>query len=485
MMTAAGGNKSQRGTVAVIGGGLAGLAAASALADAGYSVELFERRPYLGGRASSYELPGTGEVVDNCQHVLLGCCTNLIDFYRRLGVEDQIRWYDEINFILPGGNSSVIKPGALPAPFHATASFLESRVLELKDKLAIARAMMVLIPALPSDNGDNFQAWLERHGQTRQAIDRFWAPVLISALNEELDRTSVRYAALVFRDSFLKSAEAGRMGLPAVPLSQLYGTAADYIEARAGKVNLRSAVESIASDGEGVRVGIGGEERRFDYAVLATPFNGIEKLLAGSPELEGIREDARHFASSPITGIHLWFDREITPLEHAVLLERTIQWMFHKSKILHPNSSKTGSSREPRDLATRKDSAETGSYLELVVSSSKTLVDKPRQEIIDLAVRELAEFFPQVRQATLTKATVVKEVHATFSPAPGSDAFRPSHRSPWPRLFLAGDWTATGWPATMEGAVRSGYGAAESLSGDKFLVADLPAKGLMRLFQAD
>ena len=152
---------------------------------------------------------------------------------------------------------------------------------------------------------------------------------------------------------------------------------------------------------------------------------------------------------SPITGIHLWFDREITPLEHAVLLERTIQWMFHKSKI----------------LATRRDSAQSGSYLELVVSSSKTLVDKPRGEIIELAVRELGEFFPVVREAKLTKATVIKEVHATFSPTPGSDAFRPSHNSPWPRLFLAGDWTATGWPSTMEGAVRSGYGAAEALSG--------------------
>ena len=156
-----------------------------------------------------------------------------------------------------------------------------------------------------------------------------------------------------------------------------------------------------------------------------------------------------------------------TPLEHAVLLERTIQWMFHKSKI----------------LATRRRSAEQGSYVELVVSSSKTLVDKPRGEIIDLAVRELAEFFPIVREAKLAKATVIKEVHATFSPAPGSDAFRPSHRTSWPRLFLAGDWTATGWPATMEGAVRSGYGAAEALSGQKFLVPDLPAKGLMKLFK--
>lgn len=457
----------QRQTVAIIGGGLAGLSAGSALADAGYRVELFERRPYLGGRASSYELPGTGEVVDNCQHVLLGCCTNLIDFYRRLGVENQIRWYDEITFMLPGGKSSTLKPGTLPAPFHATSSFLASSVLDFVDKMAIARAMLALMPSLPNDDGQNFQQWLEQHGQTKQAIERFWAPVLISALNEDLDRTSVRYAALVFRDSFLKSAEAGRMGVPAVPLSQLYGTAAQYIEQRGGKVHTRASVESFGMHADdSVSLRVGGEEIDFDYAIVAAPFNTLDKLLPDAPELDSLRSDARQFQSSPITGIHLFFDRQITPLEHAVLLERNIQWMFHKSKI----------------LATRKEAAQNGSYIELVVSSSKTLVDKPRQEIIDLAMRELAEFFPIVHQAKLTKATVVKEIHATFSPTPGSDAFRAPHRSPWARLFLAGDWTATGWPATMEGAVRSGYGAAEALSGKKALVPDLPAKGLMRWF---
>jgi len=463
-MSSAGTNS--RRSVAIIGGGLAGLAAASALAEAGYRVELFERRPYLGGRASSYELPGTGEVVDNCQHVLLGCCTNLIDFYRRLGVGQQIRWYDEITFILPGGKSSTLKPGALPAPFHAAPSFLDSSVLDLMDKLAIARAMLALMPALPKDNGASFQTWLERHGQTRQAIERFWAPVLVSALNEELDRVSVPYAALVFRDSFLKSAEAGRMGVPAVPLSQLYGTAADYIEARGGKVHLRSSVDSVQCDGDSARLCLGGAEVRVDYAILAAPFNGVEKLLPDTLEMEALRRDARSLDPSPITGIHLWFDREITPLEHAVLLKRTIQWMFHKSKI----------------LSTRRELSQPGSYIELVVSSSKTLVDKARSEIIDLAVRELAEFFPIVREATLTKATVVKEIYATFSPTPGSDVFRPLPNTPLPRLFLAGDWTATAWPATMEGAVRSGYGAAEALSGTKFLVPDLPPKGLMRLF---
>ena len=455
-----------RPSVAVVGGGLAGLAAGCALADAGYAVELFERRPYLGGRASSYELPGTGEVVDNCQHVLLGCCTNLIDFYRRLGVEQQIRWYEEITFVLPGGKSSALKPGRLPAPFHAAPAFLESTVLDLRDKLGIARAMMSMVPGLPRDDGENFLSWLQRHGQTKQAIDRFWSPVLVSALNEELDRVSVHYAALVFRESFLKSAEAGRMGVPAVPLSDLYGTAAQYIEARGGRVHLRAAVEAVRPGPGGTTVSAGGEEVRADFAIVATPFGGTARLLPETPEGSELREELGQLESSPITGIHLWFDRDITRLEHAVLLERTIQWMFHKSKI----------------LKTRADSAQNGSYVELVVSASKGLVDKPRGEIIELAVRELAEFFPSVADARLTKATVIKEVHATFAPAPGSDAFRPPAKSPWPRVFLAGDWTATGWPSTMEGAVRSGYGAAEALSGRNFLVPDLPARGLMRLF---
>jgi len=464
--------QSLKPSVAVIGGGLAGLSAGCALAEAGYHVELFEQRPYLGGRASSYELPATGEVVDNCQHVLLGCCTNLIDFYRRLGVENQIRWYDEITFILPGGKSSVLRPGALPAPLHSTASFLASSVLDVKDKLAISRALLALMPSLPPDSNEDFQSWLLRHGQTKQSIDRFWAPVLISALNDDLDQVSVRYAALVFRDSFLKSAEAGRMGLPAVPLSDLYSVAATFIEARDGKVHYRSSVESIYAEHDGIRIAVGGEEFDANYAVLATPFSNVEKLLPDVPEMQPLRRQAELFGSVPITGIHLWFDREITPLEHAVLLERTIQWMFQKSKILNA----------------RRESGASGSYLELVVSASKTLVDKPRQEIIDLALRELAEFFPAVREAKLMKATVVKEVHATFSPAPGSDAYRASHTTPWPRLFLAGDWTVTGWPATMEGAVRSGYLAAEALAAaaghkQQFEAPDLPARGLMRLFK--
>src|ERR1035438_2695424 len=189
----------QRSSVAIVGGGLAGLAAGSALADAGYQVELFERRPYLGGRASSYEHPGTGEVVDNCQHVLLGCCTNLIEFYQRRGVEDKIRWYEQLTFVEPGGRASVIGPSSLPAPLHTAPSFLRATCLNLRDKLAIAAALAVLAPMTPRERGESFLAWLRRHGQTEQAIHRFWKTVLVSALNEDLDRMSVPYAAQVIR----------------------------------------------------------------------------------------------------------------------------------------------------------------------------------------------------------------------------------------------------------------------------------------------
>ncbi len=454
-------------SVAVIGGGLAGLSAACALADAGYRLTLFERRPYLGGRASSYEHPGTGEVVDNCQHVLLGCCTNLIAFYRRLGVEDKIQWFDRLNFIEPGGAVSVLSPTWLPAPFHNTPSFMRAHFLDLGDKDAIARALLPLIHGLPIDTEENFLTWLERHWQTPRAIERFWKPVLVSALNEDLDRMSVHYAAQVFRESFLKSPQAGRMGVPRVPLTELYAAAGDYIRRRGGEVRLRAAVEAIAMNNDHVGVRGTGAALLFDAVISAVPFDAVAKMLPSDSSSQPLRAMLAQFEHSPITGIHLWFDREITGLPHAVLLDRTIQWMFHKSQL--------------------QDRKGEGSYVELVVSSSKSLVEKGRQEIIDLALQELEEFLPAVAEARLLKATVIKEVHATYSAQPLSDLYRPANTTPWPRVFLAGDWTASGWPATMEGAVRSGLLAAEALAGSagkpqNFLESDLPATGLMRLF---
>jgi squalene-associated FAD-dependent desaturase len=464
---------SRKINVAIVGGGLAGLAAGCALADSSFHVTLFERRPFLGGRASSYQHPGTGEVVDNCQHVLLGCCTNLIEFYRRLGVEDKIRWYDALTFLEPGGRASVIGASRLPAPLHTAPAFLRAACLGLRDKIAIARSMAALVQKLPADNGEIFLTWLRRHGQTEIAIERFWKTILISALNEDLDRMSVSYAAQVVRESFLKSAAAGRMGVPTVPLTELYGTAQAYISARGGEVRFRSGVDGFHAEPESVTLSIAGKDASFDFVVLAASFDVLSRLLPETAAAGPLRESLSHFEPSPITGIHLWFDRQISDLDHAVLLDRTIQWMFHKSRL----------------LAGTKPAAESaGSYVELVVSSSKSLVEKSRQEIIDLALKELREFFPGAREANLVKSTVIKEIHATYSPRPGVDAYRPANETVWPRVFLAGDWTATGWPATMEGAVRSGYRAAEciarvsGLNEGRFLRPDLPASGLMRLF---
>jgi zeta-carotene desaturase len=337
---------------------------------------------------------------------------------------------------------------------------------------------------LPEDDDRSFREWLCAHGQTERAMERFWKIVLVSALNEDLERMSVRLAAMVIRDSFLKSARGGQMGVPRVPLTELYSKAGDYIIDRGGKVELRASVEDLqpiaaASGPEskvwasraGVRLCVNGAPRMFDYAVVAVPFQSLGRMLPQLREAKPLRAQLERFETSPITGVHLWFDRRITELDHAVLLDRTIQWMFHKSQILQ-----------------RETTGETGNdYVELVISASKSLVEKSRQEVIELAVRELAEFFPAVKAARLVKATVVKEIHATYAPLPGSDAHRPGSTTPWPAVFLAGDWTATGWPSTMEGAVRSGWMAAEALCraaghNQRFLVPDLPAAGFMRLF---
>jgi uncharacterized protein with NAD-binding domain and iron-sulfur cluster len=278
----------------------------------------------------------------------------------------------------------------------------------------------------------------------------------------------------VVRES-MKSPAARHMGVPSIPLTELYNRAGDYIRSRGGEIHLRNPLETFSPNASHVRVSLNGREQIFDYLILALSFDTLARVLPGTPEAAPLREQLSHFESCPITGIHLWFDRQISDLDHAVLLDRTIQWMFHKSRLL-----------AARGRVSAKDSP--GSYIELVISASKSLIEKSKTEIVDLALNEVREYFPAARPANLLKSAVIKEVHATYSPRPGLDAYRPPQATVWPRIFLAGDWTATGWPATMEGAVRSGYLAAEALhrsAGSKsarFLAPDLAANGLMRLF---
>jgi zeta-carotene desaturase len=433
----------------VIGGGLAGLASAAALGASGFEVDLFESRGFLGGRATSYPLNTSegSETIDNCQHILLRCCVNLLDFYKRLGVGDRIEFHRKFFFIEPGGRVSTMQAGALPKPLHFTESFLTMKCFDLRDKISIGRGLLALQRERKRTDLDRITMldWLRQKCQTQRAIERFWQQVLVSAVNEDLDRMAASHGFQVFWLGFLASRTSYEMGVPAVPLSELYSP--DIWE-RAGHVrlNLRSPVDQLVFSGDQVTSLLTrGIERTADYYISALPF---ERVAGLAPELD---IDVSSFTHSPITGIHLWFDRPITDLPHATLLDRTIQWMFNKSE---------------------------GRYLQLVVSASRNLLDLSRAEVIDLAIRELTEFFAIVSEAKLEKAHVVKEVRATFSAAPGLESIRPGPVTRFSNLFLAGDWTRSGWPATMEGAVRSGYFAAEALtkaagSPKRFVLSDV------------
>ena len=299
-------------------------------------------------------------------------------------------------------------------------------------------------------------------------MNRFWRLVIASALNAEIDSIAVHYAAKVIRELFLNSAEAGSMGMSTVPLSELYEPVTPFLTERGGRVLLNTFVEGAAWDEASkkwlicTRLG----ELVSDYMILALPFEAMQKLLPHLPAEAGTEKLARQLERNehwPICSVHLWFDREITDLEHAVLLDREIHWMYNQSKL----------------------QGRGGHYIELVVSATRSFAALPRAAAIEQAVRELAEFFPRVKEAKLLKVALVKEMHATFGVPPGIDWARPLAASSWPNLFLAGDWVQTGWPSTMESAARSGHLAAEELGFDaeeplNCFERDLRPRGLMK-----
>src|SRR5882724_2063024 len=483
--------------VIVMGGGLAGLAAGVALADAGCRVRLFEQRPYLGGRATSYVLPN-GEHVDNCQHVTLGCCTNLEDFYRRVGSAGKIKFFDRLVFLDPQGMTGIMKADFLPAPVHMTGSFLFFAPLAYPDKLSIARALAAILFAggRPKDayasKPISMFEWLRRRKQTPAAIDRFWRVVLVSALNEELDRTDARFGIDVFWKAFLANRTGYRMGVPSVPLAELYDGCRTAIEKKGGEVILRSPARSLRFENGALEAAIfdAGREESADSFVLALPHDRIIDLLpaavrAANPSLAHLEK----FKGSPITGVHFWFDRQVTSEPFITMLDTQTQWIFNKTALYSIGvglSLPVGAQHAAPETPSRLPEA-SGQYLQLVISASYDLLKKSREEIIELCLKEIRQALPAAREAQLVKATVIKEASATFSPEPGVDRFRAAQTTNTPGLFLAGDWTATGWPATMEGAVRSGYLAAEAVlrsagAPAQFLQPDLAPTGLSKLF---
>jgi len=359
--------------------------------------------------------------------------------------------------------------------------------------------------------------WLKSERQTPRAVERFWRVVLVSALDEELDRTDARFGIDVFWKAFLSNRTGYRMGVPAVPLADLYDGCRVAIERKGGEVMLRAPVRGIHLE-NGAIVAVqfdGSREESADAYVFAIPHTALDNLLpqeikAANPSLGSLDK----IKVSPITGVHFWFDRIVTNEPFVTLLDTTVQWVFNKTALYHPGelsfrgpdlpeeSTSSGdandsSSSRHSPLATRHFStseqgpevapATVGQYLQLVISASYGLLKKSREEIIEICLKEIQQALPAARDAKLVKATVIKEASATFSPEPGVDRFRPPQVTDTPGLFIAGDWTATGWPATMEGAVRSGYLAAEAVlrsasAPAKFLQPDLAPTGFSKLF---
>lgn len=429
--------------VLILGGGLAGLAAATALAGRGLAVTLLEARGRLGGRAGSFQDPRTGQLIDTCQHVSMGCCTNLAHFCKTLGIDHLLERQRRLHFMTADGRVSRFGADAWPAPFHLARSFLGAHFLSAGEKARIAWGLACLVRAGPNADPP-FQEWLNQHGQTRRTVDRFWGLVLTSALNETPERIGLKYARKVFLDGFLNHRRGFEIELPAVPLGRLYG---EELQGwlKAHNVELRLLESGKRFDIQEKRVVNlelrQGERVQADWYVAAVPFDRLLDLLPAEViERHTYFNELKNLETSPITSVHCWFDREILDLPHVVLVDCLGQWIFKRGQ--------TGAEEY---------------YVQVVVSAARQLRGLGKEEVESRIVAELRRLFPKVAGATLLRTRVVTEHAATFSAVPGVDQWRPGQTSPLENLFVAGDWTRTGWPATMEGAVRSGYLAAEGL----------------------
>ncbi|QDT16271.1 hydroxysqualene dehydroxylase HpnE [Alienimonas californiensis] len=470
----------RRPRVLIVGGGLAGLAAAAALAPRGCDVTVLESRPRLGGRASSFLDKTTGERVDNCQHVAMGCCTNFLALCDDAGLTPYLAEQGEVTFLLPDGTVSrlsELRPGgrSLPAPLHLAASFAGLKHFTPAEKRRLAAGVRALAKTR-SGEAEDFAGWLAANGQTECLTTRFWEPVLVSALSETPDRMNVADARKVIVDGFLTHPAAWRVFVPTVPLDVLYGEKLlGWLRSLGVTVRTGSGVRYVkpGREGEPARVVLrDGGEVEADHVVPAVPHHRAAGLFSEElAEALGLNAAAR-LETAAISSVHVWFDREITPLPHAVLPERTSQWVFNRTR-LHETGGEEGGGRSE------------GWYFQVVISASDALKERPQTEVIDEVLNELRDAFPAAREATVQHVRMVTEHKAVFAPLPGHHALRPTSRTPHPRVHLAGDYTATGWPATMEGAVRSGFAAAESVlqtekRPERIMRPDLPSGRLAR-----
>jgi len=446
----------KRDDVVIVGGGLAGISCALTLAENGATVRVLETRKKLGGRATSFEDVRTGHVIDNCQHVAMGCCTNYLDLCGRLGVLDKFEWHDSTWWYEDGGRVSVLRPGALPEPAHMTSSFAFAKFLTTGEKFAIAKAMGAIVFEHRERCAlETFAQWLARKGQPAGAVEKFWQPVIVSACNVTCDRVSAAVALHVFQEGFLANKKAPSVGLSRVPLVELYDPAEDAICASGGSITLGASVASVGLDHV---VTSAGERIEAGRVVCAVTFERALKIVL--PEIQEADErfaSMRSLTHSPILGVHLEFDRPVLETPHGVLVGKGTQWVFRKD--------------------------DEGRRVHAVISAADEWMGMNEDRITERVCADIFACIPDAAGAGVVSSRPVKEKLATYVASPEGEANRPTTLGE-SGLILAGDYVRSGWPSTMEGAVRSGTLAAEAVldgavSGVR-LVAPLEVRGFAK-----
>jgi squalene-associated FAD-dependent desaturase len=439
----------------VIGAGFAGLSAAVRMAKNGARVLVLEARTRLGGRATAFPDRETGEIVDNGQHVLLGCYSATFDFLRELDVLDHVRVQPElaVTMIDRAGHRSRLVCPPLPAPFHLLAGVMDFDALGWRDKLAamrmatplgIARRQLAGGREIAASPGETVDAWLVRNGQTDRLREMLWHPLALAALNQPPEVAAAPPFARVLAEMFGSDPRAAAIALPTRPLDRMYAEPARrYLESRGGTVTTGVTARITADDSGVTAVDGAGQRWTSGVVISAVAWYAVSDLFENAPSaLSKTLSRASAMASSPIVTVNVWFDRPIIDQPFIGLPGRAMQWVFDKRAAFGDGAS----------------------HLSLVSSGASPLVDRPNDALIGAAHQQLLEALPEVRPAKLLRASVIREPRATFSLAPGQPA-RPEARTPVRGLFLAGDWIDTGLPGTIESAVRSGHTAADLASG--------------------
>jgi squalene-associated FAD-dependent desaturase len=432
--------------VAVVGGGLAGIAAALECADAGAEVTLLEGRPRLGG--ATFSIRRDGIWMDNGQHVFLRCCTEYRSFLERIDATAQTELQSRLSIpvVSPGGRIARIGRARLPAPAHLLPSLARFPFLSPRDRMGIARAVRPLSkldledPAL---DRVTFGSWLTEHGQSQAAVDALWNLIVLPTVNLPAAEASLALAAKVFQTGLLESADGGDIGYAAVPLQHLHGDSGAAALDRAGaSTRLRTRVERIEPRAAGFSLSFDGDGLDADAVVLTVPHDDAVQLLPDGALPHS--DELGYLGASPIVNLHVLYDRPVTDLPFAAGHESPVQWFFDR---------------------TRGTKLERGQYLAVSLSCAREYIGRKVDELRAQFVPALEQLFPEAASAKVELFFVTREQRATFRQGPGSAALRPGTRTQIEGLYLAGAWTDTGWPATMEGAVRSGVAAAREVVG--------------------